>query len=482
METNRLIGRKEECERLTRCLNEIDAQLVILYGRRRVGKTFLINRFFEGKFDFRFTGIFEEVKAVQLKNFTNELSRQTGIQYDVPKNWTDAFELLRTYLENLPKENKKIVFFDEMPWMDTKNSGFLSAFEWFWNDWGSTCDNLVFIVCGSATSWMSEKIANNKGGLFNRQTCSIYLKPFNLSEVEKYLESRQIYWSRYDIAQCYMIMGGIPFYLRLLDPKYDFNVNIDRLFFKLKGELWNEFNHLYQTLFSNSEKYIQIVETIEKKKSGLTRTEISDKTGIATNGKLTKMLNDLVDSGFLRKYPFYDKKKKETIYQVSDYYTLFYLRFIKDNYGKDEHAWSNMNDNPKRRAWAGLTFEQLCKDHINEIKQKLGISGVLSETSTWYIKGSQSDMEDSKGAQIDIVIDRRDHVVNLCEIKFSVNEFEIDKNYDMAIRNKIEAFNHNTNCRKTIQVTMITTYGIKNNKYRSIVGKEVVLDDLFHSI
>ena len=190
----------------------------------------------------------------------------------------------------------------------------------------------------------------------------------------------------------------------------------------------------------------------------------------------------MVDSGFLRKYSFYDKKKKEVLYQLSDYYTLFYLRFIKDNYGKDEHAWSNMNDNPRRQAWAGFTFEQLCKDHINEIKQKLGISGVLTETSTWYIKGSESDDEGSRGAQIDIVIDRRDHVVNLCEIKFSINEFEIDKEYDMTLRNKIAAFNRATDCKKTVQVTMVTTYGVKKNKYRSIVGKEVVLDDLFRDV
>ena len=194
MDTSRLIGRTEECDRLTRCMSEIDAQLIILYGRRRVGKTYLISKFFEGQFDFKLTGVFDEPRSVQLRNFSNELSRQTGVEHNVPKDWTDAFGLLRNYLENLPKDNKKVVFFDEMPWLDTKNSGFLSAFEWFWNDWGSTVDNLVFIVCGSASSWMSKNIANNKGGLFNRQTCSIYLKPFNLYEVEEYLESRNIFW------------------------------------------------------------------------------------------------------------------------------------------------------------------------------------------------------------------------------------------------------------------------------------------------
>jgi len=472
---NNLIGREKEIRRLNRALEEREAQLIIVYGRRRVGKTFLINEYFGGDFSFKFTGAFGESKKVQLKNFVLELNRQAMTKYDVPQDWSDAFALLRDYLESKDKEKKQVVFFDEMPWMDRQKSGFLPAFEWFWNSWGSSRENLVFIVCGSATSWMIDKLDNNKGGLFNRQTCRLYLEPFNLHDTELYLKSRDIYWSRYDITVCYMIMGGIPYYLKLLDRSLSLNENIDALFFEKRSELWDEFEHLYNTLFSNSDNYIRIVEALSKKRSGLTRNEISKASGVAANGVLSKMLTDLINSGFVRINDIFGRKKRDITYQLSDYYSLFYFRFIKDNYGKDEHLWSNSNDNPARRSWEGLTFEQICKDHIQQIKNKIGIAGVMTEISSWSKQGN--DEED--GVQIDLLIDRRDRVINLCEIKFSGAQFEIKKEYDIKLKNKVEVFREATKTNKTIQMTMITTYGIKKNMYSNYVGKEITLDDLF---
>lgn len=249
--------------------------------------------------------------------------------------------------------------------------------------------------------------------------------------------------------------------------------------FRKRAELWDEFDHLYQTLFTNSSQYIKIIEQLSKKRMGLTRSEISKKTNLPANGALSKMLHDLAGSGFIRKYAFYGRKSKDTLYQLSDYYSLFYYRFIKDRFGKDENFWSHTLDNPARRAWAGLTFEQLCKDHIPQIKEKLGIAGVLSEESSWYGSIGGETEDSSNGAQIDLLIDRRDQVINICEIKFSINEFQIDKEYDQKLRNKISVFRQATNCRKTIQLSMITTFGMQKNKYSSIVSNEVRLDDLF---
>ena len=478
MAREKIIGRHAECGRLEKCTNEKQAQLIIVYGRRRVGKTFLINQFFEGRFDFKLTGAYAQSKEIQLRYFSAELNRQSKMDRSVPKDWIQAFELLRDYLASLPPEEKHVVFFDEVPWMDTQRSGFLPALEWFWNDWGCAQDNLIFIVCGSATSWMVEKIAENKGGLFNRQTCKLYLQPFSLCETELYLRFRGIEWSRRDIAECYMIMGGIPYYLSLLDKELAFNANIDNLFFRKRAELWDEFDHLYQTLFSNSGQYIRIVEQLSKKRMGLTRGELSRQTGLPANGTLSKMLNDLTASGFVRKYSVYGCKSKDALYQLSDYYTLFYYRFLKGDFGRDEHFWSNTLENPARRAWAGLTFEQLCKDHISQIKQKLGIAGVLSNESSWFALRREEE-ETGRGAQIDLLIDRRDQVVNVCEIKFSMNEFQIDKDYDQILRNKISVFCQNTKCKKTIQLTMISTFGVQKNKYSGIVSNEVRLDDLF---
>ena len=480
MRDNKIIGRVEECERLEECMEEDSAQLIIVYGRRRVGKTYLINKYFDNQFAFKLTGAFAQPKEIQLKNFSSGLARHSGEKVAIPKDWTDAFELLRDYIEKLSADEKQIFFFDEMPWLDTNRSGFLSAFEWFWNDYASTKDNVVFVVCGSSTSWMVDNLANNKGGLFNRQTCRLYLKPFNLQEVEEYLQSKGFMWSRYDIVECYMIMGGIPYYLSLLKKKYSLGQNIDRLFFKTKGELWDEFDHLYATLFSNSEVYINVVETLSKKSSGLTRNEIIEATNIPSNGALSKVLNNLVDSGLVRVSAFYGRKKKDVLYQLSDYYTAFYFHFIRGNYGVDENFWSNAIDNPARRTWIGLTFEQLCKDHIVQIKRSLGISGVLTEESIWFSKGGENENGTIlSGAQIDLLIDRRDHVVNICEMKFSTDEYEIDKTYDKVLRNKIESFRSITSCKKSIQLTMVTTYGVKKNKYSNIIGNQVVLDDLF---
>ena len=478
MRTKKIIGRIEEFERLNDCMRETTAQLIIVYGRRRVGKTFLINEFFDNRFAFKITGAYDQDKSYQLRIFSSELKRVSDKIQAIPTDWFQAFEYLRDYLETLSDKEKQVVFLDEMPWLDTHKSGFLPAFEWFWNGWASARDNLVFVVCGSASAWMADNLSNNKGGLFSRQTCRIYLEPFKLFEVEQYLESKKIRWSRYDIAECYMIMGGIPYYLSLLSNRFSYRQNIDRLFFKNKGELWDEFDHLYKTLFTNSENYIKIVEVLSSRNRGLTRNEIVEKTGLASNGTMTKMLDNLVSSGFVRVSGFYNRKKKDALYQLADYYSAFYFRYIREHYGKDENYWSNSIDNPSRRAWSGYMFEQLCKDHIAQIKHKLGISGVLTEESIWYTKG---DYElGIPGAQIDLLIDRRDRTINLCEMKFSVNEYIIDKAYDAVLRNKLEIFRKLTNCNKSLQTVMITTYGVKDNKYSGFVQSQVLLDDLFH--
>lgn len=472
-----IIGRKQECARLDKCMREGNSQLVIVYGRRRVGKTFLINEYFHNRFAFKLTGAYGESKAVQLESFTVELNRKTHQKNKIPQNWRRAFEMLREYIESLPRNEKCIVFFDEMPWLDTHKSGFLSAFEFFWNDYGSTVKNLVFIVCGSATSWLTEHIDHNRGGLFNRQTCKLFLEPFNLRETEEYLLHKGIRWSRYDIVECYMVLGGIPYYLSLLDKELSYLQNIDYLCFKKRAELWDEFDHLYHTLFSREGNHVLVVEELSKKGAGLTRAEVAQKTGLAPNGVLSKVLKNLVDSGFVRENISFGKKKKEILYQLSDYYSCFYFRYLKNRSGRDEHYWSNTLNTPSRKAWAGITFEQVCKDHIRQIKRKLGISGIVSEQYSWFVRPDQQ--RDIRGAQIDLIIDRRDRVITLCEIKFSLDEFTINRDYEAKIRNRIETFRTISGTKKAIQIAFITTYGVKTNMYSSIIQKQININDLF---
>ena len=476
MSVQNVVGRSLEIRRLDRVTREEQAQLVVVYGRRRIGKTYLIHQYFSGRFDFLFTGVHNQPKEIQLRSFIAELNRQANTNHPVPANWFEAFELLRSYLSALPIQENRLVFFDEMPWMDTQKSDFLSSFEWFWNSWASLQSHLILIVCGSATSWMVDHIDQNKGGLFNRQTCRLYLQPFSLNETEQYLQARGFNWSLASITECYMILGGIPYYLRALDPQMTLNANIDNLLFRKRAELWDEFDHLYSTLFSNSQAYIKIVEALSHKRNGMSREEIISKTRLPNNGELSRMLKNLCDAGFVRaSVNFFNRK--EILYQLADYFTLFYFRFLRSAYGKDERYWSNATDLPARRAWMGLTFEQICRDHIPQIKNRLGIGGVLSEEFSCRIPAEDADSP--RGAQFDLLIERRDQVIDLCEMKFSINDYEIDRDYDQILRNKISVLQKETKNRKDIQLVMVTSYGVKQNQYSNLVNAVVTLEDLF---
>ena len=470
-----IVGRKYEFELLEQAMRSEESELIVVYGRRRVGKTFLVNQFFRNDYTFKLTGVYNRPTDVQLERFAVQIEEYTGNDCQTPENWYKAFDMLKQTIKQSDGTEKKVVFIDEMPWLDTDNSDFVAAFEQFWNGWASAEGNVVLVACGSATSWMTDKLLGNKGGLFNRAATRMFVRPFTLKETEQYLQSRGIEWSRYDIAECYMIMGGIPFYLKQLNARWSLTQNIDNIFFKEKGLLWDEFEHLYDTLFKQPENHIAIVEALAKKRMGLTRSEIIEETKLHDNGNLTKTLNNLVNNEFIRPYKYFGKEKQDTIYQLSDFYSMFYFSFIKDNYGSDPHFWTNSIDNPSHRAWAGYTFEQLCLYHIEQIKKSIGISAVQCSLSAWFHKGDAA----SRGAQIDLLIDRRDRVINICEMKFSVNEFAIDKDYDNKLRNKIATFREETNTKKALQLTMVTTYGVKRNTHSNLVQSEVLLDDLF---
>lgn len=466
-----IIGRKKEIRRLDRLVESKRSDFVVVYGRRRVGKTYLIREYFDNTFDFQVTGICDGNKEMQIANFGLALQKYFG-ESRVPRTWLDAFSLLQSGLEKNKTGEKMVVFFDEMPWMDSQKSDFLKAFEVFWNGYAAWDNNILLIACGSATTWLTDNILNNVGGLYNRATSRIFLEPFTLGETEEFLKDKGIIWSRYDIIQLYMIMGGIPFYLNHLQKELSLTQNIDELFFKPHGKLWNEFNNLYATLFKNADAHIKVVEALSQKNKGLSKKEISEATRLPENGTLTKILENLSNSGFIRPYNYYGNKKKLTTYQLADYYTLFYFRFLKDQNSKDENFWQNTLDNPSKRTWCGYSFEQVCKDHIDKIKDKLGISGVLTERSSWSSKGET-------GAQIDLVIERRDRIIDLCEMKFSLSEFTIDKNYDLALRNKMETFRTETKTKKALHLVFITTYGLKHSMYSGIAQAEVKGDDLF---
>ena len=469
-----IIGRKEEQQILHSAVQSENSEFVAVYGRRRVGKTYLIRETFGYKFTFQHTGLAKGNTKEQLFSFAISL-RDAG--YDdcpIPKSWLEAFSLLSTYLKNSTDE-KKIVFLDELPWMDTPRSNFISAFEHFWNGWASARKDIVLIICGSATSWIINKVINDHGGLHNRVTKQIALQPFTLKECEMFAKSKGLEMSRYQLAECYMVLGGIPYYWSLLEKGLSLAQNIDKIIFAKNGKLSNEFNQLYASLFKSPEQYIDIVTALGKKKAGMTREEIIAATDKYSNGALSKVLDELEYCGFIRKYNGFDKKSKQAIYQLIDNYTLFYFKFIQQNENNDEHFWSASIDSAMHRAWSGLAFERLCMAHTQQIKAALGIAGVLSNVYSWRKEADET----SDGAQVDLLIDRKDQVINLCEMKYSLSEYIIDAEYEQKLRNKKSAFINATNTRKAVHLTMVTTFGIKTNAHSGIVQNEITLEDLF---
>jgi len=470
----KLIGRKAEIADLDEIIESKQAEFVIVYGRRRVGKTFLVREYFGQKFAFYHTGMANTDMEGQLKVFNSSLHKYGEMPYPQVKTWFEAFEQLTHLLAHHRRQaGKKVVFIDEMPWMDTQNSGFIQGLEWFWNSWASAQHDILLIVCGSATSWIINNLINNHGGLHNRVTRQIYLRPFTLAECEAYFKLKNIEITRHEIVENYMIFGGIPYYLSLMKKQFSMAQNIDNICFKEKGELTDEFANLYASLFRHSEKHVQIVEALSRKTRGLTRDEIIEFTKLPNGGGLTRILKELDLSGFIRKYRGYGKKKRDALYQLTDFFTLFYFNFMCDSKNDDEHYWTNLIENARHRAWSGYAFEQVCMAHIRQIKQKLGIAGVLTNVSSWRSK------ETDPGAQVDLVIERNDRVINLCEMKFSNKEFVIDAKYDTILRHKRATFREELKTQRAVHLTMITTFGVKHNAYWGNIQSEVVMDDLF---
>jgi AAA+ ATPase superfamily predicted ATPase len=470
------IGREKELSYLNEAFSSKKSEFVAIYGRRRVGKTFLARNAFKDNFTFQVTALANASMKQQLANFNLALSRHFPGNEIIPAvDWLGAFSLLINLLET--KKERMVIFIDELPWFDTRNSNFIQSLEHFWNSWASARNDILLLVCGSATSWMTNKLINNKGGLHNRITKKIRLEPFKLHECEKFLQSQNISLDRYQIVQLYMSLGGIPFYLDAVGQGLSAMQNIEKICFPENGLLKNEFDNLYRSLFNHHERHLSLVKALATKSKGLTRDELIKFSGLPNAGSTTRLLDELEESGFIRKYIPFGRQTRNSLYQLIDFYSLFYLKFIAHNRESNHNSWLNFIDTPEYRDWSGYAFEQVCLYHLLQIKQSLGISGVHTTVSSWR---SHSP---GKGAQIDLVIDRRDQVINLCEMKFSVNPYSISKQYASELRNKIGIFKSETGTRKSVFLTMITTFGVHKNMHATgLVQNELQLDDLFSSI
>jgi len=470
-----LVGREQEIEELQQAYDSDESRFVAIFGRRRIGKTYLVREVFHDRFAFAYSGMAKASTKEQLQRFYLSLKDHGYKNGSYPNNWIEAFYMLEQYLKELP-EGKKVVFLDELPWMDAPKSSFMPAFENFWNGWASARKDILLIVCGSATSWMVKKILKNRGGLHNRLNNQIYLQPFNLHECEVYAKNIGLPMDRAEIIEAYMVFGGIPFYWSLLNKSLSLPQNIDTLFFGRTPKLGNEFMELYSSLFKQPEAYINIITALAKKKVGMTRDEIIESANLITNGQLTKYLEDLENCGFIRKYQAIGSKTKNSLYQLIDNFTLFYFKFMKGRKNTDANYWSKIQMAPVFHTWSGLAFERICLLHSEQIKKALGISGVITNEYSWRTAAT----EEHPGAQIDLLIDRSDKVINLCEIKYSDGPYTIDKKYMENLRNKAALFRLLTKTRKGIALTMITSYGLVKNSYSmNSIHSQITADNLF---
>ena len=467
-----IIGRYEEKNALQQYVDSDMPEFVAVYGRRRIGKTFLIKNFFDKSFSFYISGMANATKKEQLENFNATLIAYGKMPYPRVGSWMESFRQLIHLLENSKKKGKKIVFIDELPWFDTPRSGFITGLEYFWNTWASDRSDMLLITCGSSTSWMTNKLLKNRGGLHNRVTRRMHLQPFNLAECEAFFKRKKIVLDRKSIVGSYMIFGGIPFYINLFERGLSLAQHVDKLCFAKNGALRDELSILFSSLFRKSTNYEIIIKALAKKKIGLTREEIIRETKLQGGG-LSAILEELELCHFIRSYNAYEKKTKERLYQLIDFYSLFYFNFIQRTSPDNKHFWTNLIGKAKYNVWSGYAFEQVCLQHATQIRQKLGISGVATSLASWRSKKSDP------AAQIDLLIDRNDGIINVCEIKYADDEFVIDKKTDDNLRNKKSAFRRETNTRKAVHITMITTYGVKRNEYWGNIQSEVKMDDLF---
>lgn len=479
MDSKMLLGREKEKALIEKYYHSPKSEMVAVYGRRRVGKTFLVKECMGRFFDFEFIGMYKTSARIQRTMFQKAINALSNISDKEPKDWYEAFDNLKRYLLSLHKK-KVVVFLDELPWMDTVNSNFLSAFSYFWNSWDSHKAILKLYVCGSATTWMVDKLIGDKGGLYGRVSRPIYLPPFSLYETELYLNRlKKMNYNKMQVLDAYMIFGGIPFYLDMLDSEIPFSANVDILFFATKGPLRNEYDFLFRSLFKISTNYQKVVEFLAKKLSGVNRDEISDACNLE-GGDLTTILKNLNSCDFIRMYTNPKTQEKGKIYQLTDMFTLFFLRFVKGSDGKDNHYWTNTIKTGKKNAWSGYAFEQVCLHHIDQIKNKLGITGILSNVFAWSEKAYiDSDGNKWKGGQIDLIIDRSDNVMNLCEMKYSQEEYIISGEYAGIVRDRISLFKKTVNNKKALRCTFVTTFGVKDNKYSGIVDNQIRLEDFF---
>ncbi len=487
METKEIIGRDKEKEKLQKAFFSKESEFIAVYGRRRIGKTFLIRHFFskqKGVF-FQVSGIHYADLKVQLKEFKKEIERafyNEKVELKAPDTWMEAFEMLTNSISMSDKNKKIVLFLDEFPWMATRKSGLLQALDYFWNRFWVDLTNVKLIICGSAASWIIKNILNNKGGLHNRVTLKLNLEPFSLHETKLYLKYLGVKLDNYQILTLYMCIGGVPFYLKSIEKGLSAVQNINHLCFKKDGLLATEFKELFTSLFEERGQHETLIKLIASKRNGISRVEL-EKHIQHKGGTLTSWLKELETAGFISSFLSFGKERG-TYYKIIDEYTLFYLTWVHPNSQSrlqkeiTSHYWEIISQTPAWKAWSGYAFESICYKHINNIQKALNVPEGSSATTWRYVPPKKIEEE---GAQIDLLFDRPDSSITLCEIKYSSDHFVVDKAEAKELLRKKSVYQKIMKTKKHIFVSMITASRLKKNMYsEELIDSEATLDDLFN--
>lgn len=485
MTPSTVIGREEELDTISRLYASERSEFLAIYGQRRVGKSFLIEEALGNKITFSAVGLYQKIdkdspekvesyRQKQLAHFYNSL-REYGLPKEgnlAPTSWMEALELLKKLLKS-KRAKRKVVFIDELPWLAGPQSAeLLEELGHFWNSWAGMRKDIFLIVCGSATSWMVDNVLRDYGGLYGRITERIFLKPFTLAECERYWNKRGFHLSRFEIALTYMVIGGVPFYMDSIRPDRTMADNINAIYFD-KDKARQEFKDVYTSLYSSSETYIEVVRQLGKRFYGMTRDELLKAVEKKGGGTFTDILDNLIDSGIIRSYTLYGGPRKQTVYQLVDFFTLFYLRFVENT---DFTSWRSVQRSKPFYTWAGNTFELLVLEHMPKLADALRIKEYATPFS-WRGK-----TPDGEGVQVNLIIpattERADYI---CEMKFSEGKYTLSNDDAEEFARQIAALSISKIHKPThsIYVALVTSLGVTDSKHRIHVNELVTLDSLF---
>lgn len=484
--TPSLIGRVREKELLLQAWRSPRAELIAVYGRRRVGKTHLVRGLFQnlGRF-MEVTGLKDGALEEELEIFTKSFQETfyKGIPIQKAAGWKQGFELLTAEALKLHGRERLVLFLDELPWLATPRSGLLQALDHYWNRHWSRIPNMKVILCGSAASWMIENLIHAKGGLHNRITLTVPLFPFNLADTESYLRARGVHLNRRQILELYMALGGVPYYLGLAERGKTAAQIIDQTCFAKGGLLRREFDRLFPSLFEDPERHSRLFREIVRKREGIGRSELLRLVRMESGGGFNRKVRALEEAGFISSFIPYGKRRKEGFFRAADEFSLFHAKWIASApqgvfAGSSPRHWEHKRGAPSWRSWAGYAFEGICLKHSAQIRQALGIDSIAVETGAWRHVPRKGSPE--RGCQIDLLFDRSDGAITLCEIKHSDGVFTLEKDYAEVLQRKMEVFRAKTRTRKQLFLALITTHGAaKNMYYGRLVSAEVTLDHLF---